>query len=187
MNHRNGLRGVALPVVLIMLVVMAFAGLLAARRSAGLQAISANARVRQAAEFSAQTALRQCEAIVIDVVDNHGAVHGGLKQHFGSTELSGPEDVNALWRSRDNWGEGAIHRIPINPTNTEVSQDTERSLPAHCLIEPMQGGRYLITARGMSAGASFGADGQLEGGSEIWLQSVISPRVPVRSGEGGYE
>ena len=187
MSQRVGLRGVALPVVLIMLVVLAFAGLLAARRSAGLQEISTNARVRQAAELSAQTALRQCEAIVIDVVDNDGALHGGLQKHFGTIELADPGDANALWQNKDNWTGGAAHAIPVNPANTKVSKDAERLPPAHCLIEPMQGERYLITARGVSAGARVDADGRLEGGSEVWLQSVISPKVPVRSGEGGYE
>lgn len=187
MNHRVGLNGVVLPVVLIMLVVLAFAGLLAARRGAGLQEVSTNARVRQSAEFSAQTALRQCEAIVIDVVDNHGVVHGEQHKRFGSKELTDTNDADALWRNPDNWMEGAAHPIRVDSTNTEVSSAAQRLPPAHCLIEPMRGDRYLITARGLSAGARFDKDGRLEGGSEIWLQSVISPKVPVRSGEGGYE
>lgn len=190
MNHRFGFRphqGVALPIVLIMLVVLAFAGLLAARRSGGLQEVSTNARIRQAAEFSAQSALRECEAIVIDVVDNDGAVHGEQQKHFGTAVLTGPDDPTALWRDQDNWADGSTYRIRLTPSNTDVSNDTARLPHAHCLIQPMQGDRYLITAQGMSAGANFDANGQLVGGSEIWLQSVISPTVPVQSTEGGMQ
>lgn len=190
MKHGLGLprhHGVALPIVLIMLVVLAFAGLLAARRSAGLEEVSTNARIRQAAEFSAQSALRECEAIVIDVVDNDGAVHGELQKHFGTAALTRPDDPTALWRDQNNWTDKSSFRIQITPSNKEVSNDATRLPHAHCLIEPMQDERYLITAQGMSAGARFDANGQLEGGSEVWLQSVISPKVPVQSSEGGMQ
>src|SRR5690606_29194251 len=85
-------RGIVLPVVLILLVVMAFAGLMAAQSSNGLQDVSNNARMRRIAELAAESALRHCEAVVRDVVDNGGATFGALQGRFGAAVLDGPED-----------------------------------------------------------------------------------------------
>ena len=64
--------GAVLPVALILLVVLTFAGLSAAKRSTTHDVIAQNLRVNEVAQQSAESALRYCEAVVMDLVDNAG-------------------------------------------------------------------------------------------------------------------
>lgn len=185
-------RGVALAVVLILLVVIAFAGMVAARRSANVEEITNNSRVAQVAQLAAQSALSYCEAVVIDAVDG-GALHDVTTK---SRVVTAPElaDANApggKWGVLANWrpGSNLVIEVPIQESGASVALSTA----AHptCMAEAMTNNRYLITARGLSAGAEIDAvTGRLVGnaGSEVWLQAVISPDVPVLTSTGdGYE
>ncbi|MFO3797328.1 MAG: hypothetical protein ACK8QZ_08605, partial [Anaerolineales bacterium] len=55
-----------------------------------------------------------------------------------------------------------------------------------CLIQLMTEDRFLITARGLSNDAVI-VNNELTRGSEIWLQSVLSPSVPTKSISGGNQ
>lgn len=179
-------RGLALPVVLVLLLVMAFAGLLAARRSATVEEVSNNARVHQVAWLSAQSGLRYCEAVVIDSVEGGSRFDTVIKQRVGTTPITDASDPHAAWARLANWSDASAMRITAPVAGSNASAALQDAPAPHCLAEPLAGGRYLVTARGLSAGASFNGNGQLLGGAEVWLQSVISP-VPVRFNGKGYE
>ena len=66
-------RGVVLPIALIMLVIISFAGLLAARNSATFEQFSNNMRTNQVARVAAEDALRQCERIARSTVEGSAA------------------------------------------------------------------------------------------------------------------
>jgi type IV pilus assembly protein PilX len=180
-------RGVALPVALILLVVLSLGGVLASRRAAGLEEVTNNARLAQAAHLAALSGLRFCESVVIDIVDRGGATHGALAPRLGGAVLTGGGDPAALWPALATWRAGAPNRIDVPVASQGASAALARMPGPQCLAEPMTQGRYLITARGLSANASFAANGQLLTGAEIWLQSVISPNVPAPSATGCFE
>ncbi len=179
-------RGLALPVVLVLLLVMAFAGLLAARRSATVEEISNNARVHQVAWLSAESGLRYCEAVVIDSVEGGGRFEDVIKQRVGTTTIADASDRNAAWSRIANWADTSAVLITAPVAGQNASAALQGAPAPRCLAEPLADGRYLVTARGLSAGASFNGSGQLLGGAEVWLQSVISPE-PVHFNGKGYE
>lgn len=176
-------RGIVLPVVLILLLVMGFVGLFAARRAATVEEVSNNTRVNQVATLAAESGLRHCEAVVIDAVDGGTRFDKAVKDRIQDTPLlSGPDDQGAWWRVLANWGSGSAALISVIPDS--ASAPTLQGVPSlFCLAEAMEGDQYLITARGLSAGASFNNAGQLQGGSEVWMQSVLRPAVPAQAGE----
>lgn len=180
-----------MPVVLVMLIVLALAGMLAARRSATVQDIGNNHRMSQVAHTAAQSALRFCESVVIDMVEvgnNHAAAD--IARVVTSPELPDAEDASARWAVQSNWAPGAANLIEVPRQQADASAALNTAAAPFCIAEALSGGRYLITARGLSAGAEVSADGSLAGhaGSEAWLQAILSPDVPVRSTTGaGYE
>jgi Tfp pilus assembly protein PilX len=178
--------GAVLPVALVLLVVMTIAGLLSARRATTNDAIAHNLRVNEIAQQSAESALRHCEAVVIDMVDNAGANHPNDVMRVGSTEIADPQTATALWLQPANWADGSANRI-VAPLSFDagVRAESRGVPPPHCIAEALANGRYLITARGLSADATFDANGRLESGSEVWLQSILSPQVPIQSAGGG--
>ncbi len=186
-NGRRHSAGAALPVALILLVGMCIAAVLASRRAAGLEEVSNNARTSQVAQLAAQSALRYCEAVVVDIVDNGGATHGALATKLGSTVLDEADHAAAAWRVLANWAPGATHRIDVPVASQDASVALGRVPTPQCMAEPMTRGRYLVTARGLSANATVNANGQLITGAEIWLQSVLSPNLPTLSAAGGFE
>lgn len=179
--------GIVLPVVLVLLVVMSFVGLLAARRSATVEEISNNARVNQVAWLSAETALRYCEAVVIDRVEAGGRFDVAVGARVQSTQLTGPEDNTAAWRDLAKWDESSAELILVPVVDADASATLKHAPAPRCIAQAMQGDRYLVTARGLSVGATFNASGQLVSGAEVWLQSTIAPEIPLRSAGGGYE
>lgn len=185
-RHRAHGRGLALPVVLILLVVMAFAGLLAARRSATVEEISNNARVNQVAWLSAQSGLRYCEAVVIDAVDSGSRFDATVKQRVRTTAIADANAPQAAWARLTNWADNSPILITAPVAEQNASAALQGAPAPRCMAELLQDGRYLVTARGLSAGTSFNGSGQLLGGAEVWLQSVISPE-PVRFNGNGYE
>lgn len=181
-------QGIVLPVVLILLLVLAFVGLFAARRAATVEEISNNARVSQVATQAAQSALNYCEAVVIDSQGDGDRFDDATRKLVQNTDpLTGPEDTNAAWASLANWADSSTVRLTVPVAPGEAATVLSSAPAPHCIAEALEGGQFLITARGLSVGASYNNNGQLQGGSEVWLQSIITPRVPVVSTEGGYD
>ncbi|WP_157085084.1 pilus assembly PilX family protein [Hydrogenophaga palleronii] len=180
--------GVVLPMALIMLVIISLAGLLAARNAATHEQFSNNMRTTQVARQSAEAALRYCEAVVIDITSDEGVLYGSLESRIVSAELDPDNLAAGAWNTRSNWASGAANLITYTPTfdstvQTEV-QVTTANFPT-CVIQRMTNDRFLVTSRGLSNDAAVDANNQLTQGSEIWLQSVLSPGVPTASTGGG--
>lgn len=178
--------GAVLPVALVLLVVMTIAGLLSARRAITHDAIAHNLRVNAVAQQSAESALRHCEAVVIDQVDNAGAAYPAEVARLGTVVIAEPEVATALWLQPASWAAGSANRIhaPMN-FNASVRANSQGIPPPQCIAEPLTNNRYLITARGLSGDATFDANGLLLSGAEVWLQSILSPQTPVQSAGGG--
>ena len=183
---RHKQTGVVLPVALILLLVLTIAGLTAAKRANTHDAITQNLRVSNVAQQSAESALRYCEAVVIDMVDNAGVNFAADASRVGKVGITSPEFPTALWLQPANWTTASPNRI-LAPLNfaAAVSADSRAIPPPQCIAEPMTNKRYLITARGFSVDATFGAGGRLATGAEVWLQSILSPQIPVQSAGGG--
>lgn len=182
-DHGHQERGIVLPVVLVLLLVLAFVGLLAARRAATVEEVSNNTRVQQVATLAAESGLRHCEAVVIDAVDDGNRFDDAVKLRVQHTPLlTDPDDARAQWKLLQNWRPGSAQLISVEPD--PASSPTLQGVPTlYCLAEAMQGDQYLITARGLSAGTSFNAAGQLQGGAEVWMQSVLRPTVTAQTEE----
>ena len=56
-----------------------------------------------------------------------------------------------------------------------------------CIIQALVNDRFLVTTRGLSNDATIASDGTLSAGSEVWLQSILTPTVPVLSATGGVD
>lgn len=175
---------------LIMLVIISLAGLLAARNSATHEQFSNNMRTTQVARQSAEAALRYCEAVVIDITSNEGILHGDLEPKIVTTELDSADIATGAWNTKANWVDGAANLITFTPTFGDTVQAEARVAAANyptCLIQAMTEDRFLVTSRGLSNDAVVDANNQLTRGSEIWLQSVLSPGVPTTSSSGGNQ
>jgi type IV pilus assembly protein PilX len=187
-------RGIVLPMALIMLVIISIAGLLAARNSATHEQFSNNMRTTQVARQAAELGLRYCEMVAIDLVDNEGAVYAADAAKIVMVKLATPEDNAAVWNTKANWETDPVApnliSAPLN-YSAGVQGDAELKNAPTCIIQavegdPATGDRFLITARGLSNDAAL-TDNELTQGSEIWLQSILSPGVPIKSAAGGNE
>lgn len=176
-------RGVVLPIALIMLVIISFAGLLAARNSATFEQFSNNMRTNQVARVSAEDALRHCERIAIDSVDA-GAAFPNEVLKIVAAEVTG-DDVSAIkagvWNTPANWGSASGNLITFaRAYDSDVQTTTaQRANDPSCIIQRMVNDRFLITSRGLSADAQVNANGLLVEGSEVWLQSILTPTIPT--------
>ena len=192
-------RGVVLPMALIMLVIISFAGLLAARNSATFEQFSNNMRTNQVARVAAEEALRHCERVAIDSVDG-GSNFPMDAGKVLTTEIA--DDAVATisggaWNTRSNWAPTAANLITVTPTyGSQVYADTTNPLrdarlknPPTCIIQAMVNDRFLITSRGLSSDATIEASGAAAGtlrsGSEVWLQSILSPTIAIQCAQGG--
>lgn len=180
--------GIVLPVALILLVIISFAGLLAARNSATYEQFSNNMRTSQVARQAAEDALRLCERIAIDSVENDGAGYPDVSGKILTTEEIASDEASAInggaWNTLANWSGTGANRIELTlGEGAEVQSGvTSRRVKPSCIIQSMADGRFLITTRGLSNDAVISAGGALTTGSEIWLQSILTPKVPVFSG-----
>lgn len=185
----RGGHGVVLPMALIMLIIISLAGLQAARTAATHEQFSNNMRTTQVARQSAEAALRYCESVVIDI-ENDGSLHAALKGKIVPTELT-PDNIKAgAWNTRSNWSSGAPNLITYAPAfNNAVQNEVRTKTENHptCVIQAMTERRFLVTARGLSNDATVNANDQLARGSEIWLQSVLTPGIPLKSASGGNQ
>jgi type IV pilus assembly protein PilX len=188
-------RGIVLPMALIMLVIISFAGLLAARNSATFEQFSNNMRTNQVARVAAEDALRYCERVAIDSVD--GGTNFATDVGKIVTTAISADDVSTIsggaWNTKSNWAPGAANLVTVTPTyGGDVQLTTgQRANSPTCIIQAMVNDRFLITSRGLSSDASVVASGATAGtlsaGSEVWLQSILTPTVPVLSANNGVE
>lgn len=181
-------QGVVLPIAMIMLVLFSFVGLLAARNSANYEQFSNNLRTNQVARQAAELALRHCENVVIDLMDNEGKI-------FTSDSANVLKEANKAasidagnWNTMTNWvGANAIQVAPTYSENVQSGSKVDTQPKPRCIAQQLgDDGRFLITARGLSLDAAVNStSGKLTQGSEVWLQSIIAPGVPVVSTAGG--
>ena len=173
---------------LIMLVIISFAGLLAARNSATFEQFSNNMRTNQVARMAAEGALRYCERVAIGSVTGDATFVTDAGKIVTTTIAADDVDTisSGAWNTKDNWVEGAANLITVTPqysddvyaggTNTP---DARLKKEPTCIIQSMANDRFLITSRGLSSDAIVADDGTLSAGSEVWLQSILTPTVPV--------
>ena len=186
LRMRRAQSGIVLPVALILLVIISFAGLLAARNSATYEQFSNNMRTSQVARQSAEDALRVCERIAIDSAENDGAGFPAFTDLIITTELASDEPAvinTGNWNQLANWGNAGPNRIVLTlGEGAEVKESVvNRRVNPSCIIQAIADGRFLVTTRGLSNDAVVAPGGALTSGSEIWLQSILSPRLPVFS------
>jgi Tfp pilus assembly protein PilX len=194
-RHNNG---IVLPIALIMLVIISFAGLIAARNSATYTQFSSNMRTNQVARVSAEDALRYCERVAIDSVEDEPSYEDADK--IVTTEITGDSDSDfesGEWNKKSSWKEDSQILITVPLTfGAKVKggeeESEEESLgnprlknPPTCVIQAMVNDRFLITSRGLSSDATFNEDdGSLKTGSEVWLQSILTEKVPTYCSTG---
>lgn len=180
--------GVVLPIALIMLVIISFAGLLAARNSATFEQFSNNMRTNQVARTSAEDALRQCERIARASVESNAAFAADIGRIEVATEISADTEAairTGIWNTRSNWVAGAARLITVTPQfGSDVQSNAQLRNPPTCLVQAMVNDRFLVTSRGLSNDAVVNANGQLTAGSEVWLQSILTPVVPTLCPDG---
>lgn len=186
-HHSND--GIVLPIALIMLVIISFAGLLAARNSATYEQFTSNMRTNQVARISAEDALRYCERVAIDSVENEGANFATDAPKIVATVIA-DDDVatiqGAEWNKKSNWLDTNNNLIEVTQTygdkvvTDEDAPNSKLKNPPTCIIQAMVNDRFLITSRGLSSDATVDEDdGTLVTGSEVWLQSILTQKVPV--------
>jgi type IV pilus assembly protein PilX len=181
-------QGVVLPIALIMLVIISFAGLLAARNSATHEQFSNNMRTNQVSRQLAEEALRYCEQIAIDNVEG-GTAYGTAGNNIQKSAITSEavtEIKKGVWNTKANWVDNTKF-IEVTPTySNDVGTDAKTKLKKpKCIIETMSNDRFLVTARGFSADAvTDSTTGALTSGSEVWLQSILTPRVPNMTADG---
>lgn len=182
-------RGVVLPIALIMLVIVSFAGLLAARNSATFEQFSNNMRTNQVARTAAEDALRYCERVARGSVEG-SAAFGTAPSLISTTEIADDTEATisaGIWNTRSNWVPGAANLITYEPAfDDDVQTGPRLRNNPTCIIQRMVNDRFLITARGLSNDATIDSTtGLLTAGSEVWLQSILTPLVPTLSTNNG--
>ncbi|MFC3685607.1 pilus assembly PilX family protein [Hydrogenophaga luteola] len=191
-------RGIVLPMALIMLVIISFAGLMAARNSATFEQFSNNLRTTQVARLAAEDALRQCERIAkakAEAEDDPAVVVPDDAAKISETEIAADDDVSikgGLWNTKASWADGADNLITVVPTYGENVQDEDGKNPRlknspTCIIQTMVNDRFLVTSRGLSNDAQVDENGVLTAGSEVWLQSILTPAIPMLDDNGGWK
>lgn len=189
-NARSSERGVVLPIALIMLVIISFAGLLAARNSATFEQFSNNMRTNQVARVSAEDALRYCERIARASVEGSAAFGTDVDRVEDTNVISADTEAaisGGLWNTRANWSSTGANLITVTPsyTGSEAQSNAQLRNAPTCIIQAMVNDRFLITSRGLSNDAAVDANGLLTAGSEVWLQSILTPVVPTLCANNG--
>ncbi|GLS12621.1 pilus assembly PilX family protein [Hydrogenophaga electricum] len=190
MQRQKQAQGIVLPIALIMLVIISFAGLMAARNSASYEQFSNNMRTNQVARQAAEAALRYCERAAIDKAESTG--DSTYSEAVAKVYTADPVLTNidqGIWNSKSNWGSTGANLITVNLAYTNdvksASQIKDGNKPT-CIIESLSDDRYLVTSRGLSNDASV-TDGTLTAGSEVWLQSILVPGAPIVSANNGVQ
>ena len=174
-----------LPIALIMLVIISFAGLLAARNSASFEQFSNNMRTNQVARVSAEDALRQCERIARASVEDSAAFAADIGKIDTANVISADTEAAisaGIWNTKSNWAaSNTITLITVAPSYTGSDSQSGAQIrnPPTCIVQAMVNDRFLITSRGLSNDAVVDGGGLLTSGSEVWLQSILTPLVPT--------
>lgn len=185
--------GIVLPMALIMLVIISFAGLIAARNSASFEQFSNNMKTSQVARTSAEDALRRCERFARDQTDNGGTTYPTETGKIIATEVTADTETAiraGVWNTKASWGSPGLNLITVTPafdTNVQGQAKLKTANYPTCIIQAMVNSRYLITARGLSNDAVVSSGGVLTAGTEVWLQSILTPSTPVLSAGKGVE
>ena len=175
---------------LILLVIISFAGLLAARNSANFEQFSNNMRTNQVARISAEDALRQCERIARASVEGNAAFAGEVAK-INTTQIAADTETaisGGIWNTRSSWASTGANLITIAPSyDTDVQSNAQLKVANRpsCVIQTMVNDRFLITSRGLSNDAVVNGNGELTAGSEVWLQSILTPLVPTLCNSSG--
>jgi type IV pilus assembly protein PilX len=90
---------------------------------------------------------------------------------------------NGVWNTMASWVDAA-KAIEVTPNfGDDVSDDAKAKQNAKkplCIVQRMVGDRFVVTARGLSADADVDdTTGALASGTEVWLQSILTPRIPL--------
>lgn len=174
-------RGVVLPVALVLLVVISFAGILAVRNSANAEQMSNNLRLNVQANQAAEVALKYGELVAMEEAGttSTGNYNNDIAR-IVALEVASPNDANAAWQTRANWNAGAVNLISVPNRFYQRNANTVGRLQnaPTCIIQRFSIGDkdgFLITARGLSNTAQLDNNGSLTSGSEVWLQSILTP------------
>ncbi|WP_157559261.1 pilus assembly PilX family protein [Hydrogenophaga crassostreae] len=190
-RQRQRASGIVLPVALIMLVIVSFAGLIAARNSATYEQFSNNLRTNQFARQTAEAALHYCERVAISTVDTVGPQFPLVTPKIFTTAVASDDPTvvqTAEWNTKSRWAATEPNLITVtlnNSSGVQASAQTKNN--PSCIVQQMAGDRFLITSRGLSNDAVVAADGSLSSGSEVWLQSVLTPGIPTVTAAHGVE
>ena len=179
-NHAARQKGIVLPMALIMLVILSFVGLYAAKNSANHEQFSNNLRTSQVSTQAAEAGLRYCERIAIDsAADPTDPIVSSAADMAKviATVLTAPDDANASWRTKNNWKANAANLIVATTSySTGVGNGAKLANAPTCIIQRLQGDSFVVTARGLSNDAVVDATtGTLQNGAEVWMQSIIAP------------
>jgi type IV pilus assembly protein PilX len=185
-------RGIVLPVALIMLVIISFAGLIAARNSATYEQFSNNLRTNQFARQNAEAALHYCERVAIGTVDASATQFPLDAAKIVTTDVASTATTDiqgAAWNTVSNWAASPgtnLITVTLGQSSAVQTAAQTRNNPS-CVVQTLAGDRFLITARGLSNDAVVAADGTLSSGAEVWLQSTLTPGTPTVTSAGGVE
>lgn len=185
-------RGIVLPVALIMLVIISFAGLIAARNSATYEQFSNNLRTNQFARQNAEAALHYCERVAIGTVDAAAPQFPVDAAKIVATNVATTTTADiqtAAWNTKSNWAASpGTNLITVTLGQSSAVQATAQTKNnPSCVVQNLTAGRFLITARGLSNDAVVAANGTLSAGAEVWLQSILTPGTPTVTAAGGVE
>ena len=164
-------RGIALLIVLVLLLVIGLTTGVAMRQAVTTQRIGASLRLDSLAQQSAETALRVCEDEILKPV-------GQREPALSDVETLAGMPIDQLrWPQAGWWdatppqaGQVAHYVLPVGTT--------PGAAPPQCLVERMvtPNGQttVVVTARGFSPGyAADAANGRTLSGSSVWLQSFL--------------
>lgn len=189
-SSRSNADGIVLPVALIMLVIISFAGLIAARNSSTYEQFSNNLRTNQFARQNAEAALHHCERVAIGSVDAAATQFPLDAAKIIATPVasSSTADIQAAaWNDKANWASGAnLITVTLGQSSSVQAASQTKNNPS-CIVQIMSSSRFLITSRGLSNDAVIDANGVLTEGAEVWLQSVLTPGTPTVTAAGGVE
>ena len=93
-----------------------------------------------------------------------------------------------IWNTRSSWASTGANLITIAPSyDTDVQSNAQLKVANRpsCVIQTMVNDRFLITSRGLSNDAVVNGNGELTAGSEVWLQSILTPLVPTLCNSSG--
>lgn len=187
-QHLAKQSGVVLPIALILLVIISFAGLFAARNSATHEQFSNNIRTMNLARQAAELGLRYCEAVVIDKVNNDGETFPADVLKVIEPAVPVADISAATWNNHANWLAANANLITAPVTyDANVDAAVELVNAPTCLAELITDDKYVVTARGLSNDATLDGNGRLSRGSEIWLQAILTPNAPLASNTGGTQ